>query len=146
MYLFCSPWAKRNVCVGPIEWLQMVFGTQTWHGAPLMSRAGCLYCGLPVLQEALTRGADTQHSSGSGRTTLLLLFLFLLHLALPSPSPASTSQLSAVFPLLHPHVSLLSKFAICILLMSARVRAVGSAECCLGRSYVSIEGMSDASP
>lgn len=52
----------------------MVFGIQTWHGAPLMStlhpNAGCLYCGIPGLQQnrTLMHKACSQHSSGWGET------------------------------------------------------------------------------
>lgn len=72
----CSQGTVACVCVCLTEWIQMVFGIQMRHGAPLMSslhpNADCLYCGIPGLQQYRTLMQNSLHQpqdlSGWGET------------------------------------------------------------------------------
>lgn len=148
------------VCVCLSEWIQMVFGIQTWHGAPLMSSLLPAQVFFTVVY--LCYGSTGTTDAESRHAALKRVrwnysappFLFLLHLLLPSPSLAPTSQLSLGFLsfLLMALCYEFWAFAICILLMTVcvcanvRVFTIGSADCCLGRSYMCIEGMRNAFP
>lgn len=153
--MHCLPATESYLRVCWSEWLQMVFGAQMGHGAPLMSSLlpTQVVCTVICISDSCTAGtadAWSNHLIMSGETMLLFLsssffiFCWRLHLPLIFVSLSSVF-LSWLFAGFWPFIICILSTATCVCSLM-HMRVTGSVYCWVGRSSMFIEGTSDAFP